>query len=331
MDNYNYYSINYSIATQERLNLDIREEVNVWTKIEHDYNQASIHLFDISDTYEANTVLINSNAIKYIENESIAEKLKSFEENKIYVLYPANMSREKQEYCLDLTMGIFLDKSDNPSRDILTESYYDSVKVLGINHSSHPYRSKLLYKPIIILDNMETTYINRYLNPMYYTSDFLYDISNSDFDQIKNDNNLNNEIVRVTNAKELYYYNRNLIERNAKLISAVTFLILILGIMITIFTIKLEFMANGLEISIKKTLGYGLLERNKHLILLPIIIVFFCMIIGLSFVLISGYGDPKYILISFAFMLSSELLLTIIQCRKLDKTNTILLLKGAKQ
>jgi hypothetical protein len=120
--------------------------------------------------------------------------------------------------------------------------------VLGINSGRNVYRSVFLKNPIVIFDSMEGSYINRYLNPLYLANDFLYKASNSDFEEfIKASLNAGHVTTRVTNAWELYLYNRAGIERNLKLMNAISALIMLLEILMIVFVVRLEYTVNGIE------------------------------------------------------------------------------------
>jgi len=213
---------------------------------------------------------------------------------------------------------------------LVTETYSGNSTILGVNSHTSFYKSKFIKNPIVIMDNTKHSVTNRYLNELYFATEILYRIPQSDFDKFIEDNEMGNEIIKITNAKDLYYYNRSAIERHLKLMSAISLFIVLLEVEMIVFTVRLEYTVNGVEMSVKKILGYGVLAREKQLILIPSIIVPICTVSAVIIAHIFNVGNPLYVLSSGIVLLAAEILFVFSQCVRMDKIRTSLILKGTK-
>jgi hypothetical protein len=172
--------------------------------------------------------------------------------------------------------------------------------------------------------------VDSYLNPLYIGYDVLYDVPQADVDRFIVDNGLQNEIIKVTNAGELYRHNRSAVERNAKLMTAVSVFLLLLEVAMVVFVTQMEYTVNGIEMVIKKTLGYGVFERCKRLILLSAVLVPLCTVGVAIAAALLHIGDAAFVLASGAVLLATELICAALQCARMDKIKTALILKGAR-
>lgn len=333
---YNYYSISYTLETMEKLNIDRKANEDLWYRFNALFGDSSIRSVDFTTPEYGNAVFMNKNAAEQMMpyvSKDLASKLQSATEEKLYIFFPENCSSDSINNAKALfttTCLHFEDEDIDKEELIVTETYSGSSKILGINSNLTLYKSRFLKNPIIALDNTKRSMTNRYLNELGFARETLYSVPQSDFDRYIADNNMQNEFVRVTNAKDLYYYNRSTIERNFKLTTALSLLILLLEIAMIVFAVRLEYTVNGVEMSVKKTLGYGVLARGKRLILLPAILIPICTAAAVTIVHMFNLGNPFYVFICGVVLLLGEIIFVISQCIRMDRIKTSLILKGAK-
>jgi hypothetical protein len=331
---HSYYTINYSMTTRQN-NILRKSDEELWAEFDNSFGSSSIRLVDISESYSRSTVLLNKNAVEIILphiSADLALKLKSASEEKLYMFFPERYG-DANSVTADISMATvtFLhDKqgNENDYREVIT--YEGESDILGIHKQRHLLRSSFLRNPIVIIDNTRHTDAESYLNPLYIAYDVLYDIPKEDFEMFIANNGLQNEIVKVTDAKELYRHNRSTVERNAKLMTAVSVFLLLLETAMVVFVIRLEYTINGIEMVIKKTLGYGIFGRSKRLILLTAALIPLCTVSAIVAAALLNIGNTIFVAASGCILLVAELIFVAAQCARMDKIKTALILKGAK-
>jgi hypothetical protein len=333
--NHSYYTINYSAETRAK-DGDAYEksDENIWVEFDNLFGGNSIRLVDLSVSYDHETVLVNKNAAELMRayiSEDLYSNIMLANDEKVYIFLPEGSRKVNETAVRGMASAVFLhDKRDQEDAYLKVETYTGKSEILGIHSQEHLLRSAFLSNPIVILDNTTHLDADSYLNPLYIAYETLYSITDADFNHFIAINGLQNEIVKVTDAKGLYLYNRSAIERNLTLISTVSILLLLLEAAIILLTIRLEYTVNGVEIAIKKTLGYGTLGRIKRLILMPVLIVPICTLAAAAMVMFTSFGGESYVLAGGAILLSSETVFAAVQSAKMDRIKTSLILKGAK-
>jgi hypothetical protein len=312
-----------------------KSDEELWVEFDGLFSDNSIRLVDISESYSRNTVLLNKNAVElmvpYVSSD-LAEKLSAANEEKLYMFFPeSHIGSESVSADANMAAVTFLhDKDGAESGYLEIGAYKGTSKVLGIHKQRHLLRSAFLQNPTVIIDNTEHTGAESYLNPLYIAYDVLYDVPKQGIDRFITDNELQNEIVKVTDAEELYRHNRSTVERNAKLMTVVSVFLLLLEAAMVAFVIRLEYTINGMEMVIKKTLGYGFFGRGKRLILFPLILVPLCTAGTTIAVSLLHIGNVFFIPIGGGVLLVAELVFAASQCARMDKMKTALILKGAR-
>jgi hypothetical protein len=333
--NHSYHTINYSAETRAKDGAaSEKSDENIWIAFDKLFGGNSIRLVDLSASYGHETVLVNQNAAELMRTyigEDLYSKILSAKDEKVYIFPPESYPKINETAVREMASATFLhDKRGREEAYLTVETYKGKAKILGIHSQEHLLRSAFLSNPIIILDNTTHLDADSYLNPLYIGYEILYSIPDADFNNFLAAGGLQNEIVKVTDAKELYLYNRSTIERNLKLTAAVSILLLLLEAAIILFTIRLEYTVNGVETAVKKTLGYGILGRAKRLLLAPVLIVPICALAAAAAVTLTNLGGERYVLASGAILLLAEVFFAIAQSARMDRIKTALILKGAK-
>lgn len=331
---YNYYKINHTAQSEHRLNLPKDTDDELWYEFDRCFGGSSVSLVDLSGYFDYNAVLVNENAVDFMlpyVSEDLAAKLNAATEDKLYVYFPRNFSSEAIDRAIGMAATVFLHtEQESNATHMIYDEYEGRSELLGINSNSRLYRSAFLRDPIVIMDNTRRMDGDQFLNPLYVATEILYRIPQEKFDSFIADKNMENEIVKVTNAIGQYYFNRAGIERNIKLMCAISIFIAVLEALTIVFTLRLEYTVNGVEMAIKKTLGYGVLERAGRIALMPFIIIPICTAGAAILVHVYAYGNNLYVIACGAVILIAETTFVISQCTRLDRVKTALILKGAK-
>ncbi len=331
---YSYYRLNYSMETSRRENItevQDRERVTaLWREFNKRFGNSAICSFDLTGTFNYETVLLNYNAVNNFVNCTNVDLIDCFsgvKSNCMYVFLPEKKNCPTDEVLSSIKSLYLRNQADV---ELIVKTYRGSTNITGVNKTTNLYRSNLLRTPIIILDTVEVSYTDRYLNPQNYGENMLYMVSKEDFNGFVYEYSLNGEIVTVTNVKDLYHYYLSNFERNIKIISVVSFFILVLDIMMIVFLTNIEYMYNGLELAIKKTLGYNIFIRNTRVVALPIIIIPICTFCAYIIVTVSNYGNPLPVLFVGILLIITELFITLFRCAWAENKNTASVLKGEK-
>lgn len=331
-ENYNYYRFYYSLANSDRNNITEKQDFEridlLWKDFEQKFGNDSICAFDMTETFEIQTILLNSNAarkLQYCKNSDLLNKISKTEENKIYIFFPENQKFAPNTFTAYIRSLFLRGRNDI---EIIEDSYKGTSNLIAINKTTNAYRSTILKQPVIILDTVNTPYTERYLNPKYYGENILYKISPDCFKMFTEEHKIADEIVTVTNAKDLYFHNYNGFERNIKLISVVSLLICVLEIIMIIFLINLEYINHGIELAIKKTLGYSIVSRNFRAFIIPIILIPICTILSCITLYVSNLGSSIHAFLIGVLLLIFEIIFTLYRSIKIEYKNISTILKG---
>ncbi len=329
---YNYYRFYYSVSTSNRENIsEIQDHERMdylWNDFDKTFGNSAICTFDLSDTFDTEAILINNNAIKnlnYSKNSELISKISGATKNKIYVFLP-DKTIYSEKTIIPAIRTLFL--KGESDKEIIIDTYKGNANLVAINKTTNTYRSTQLKRPIIVLDMLESSYTERYLNPKYYGENMLYRISDDEFNLFSSKHSLLNEIVTVTNSRKLYLHNYSGFERNIRLMAAISVLICVLEFMMIIFFVNLEYINHGLELAIKKTLGYGIFLRNIKIFLVPLIIIPLCSIVAYIIISISRFGNIVSSIIISLLLLIVELFFTAYRCSIIERKNISNILKG---
>lgn len=328
---YNYYRFYYSISNVSN---KISEEQDyeridlLWKDFDKEFNDDSICIFDMTETFETPTILLNSNAVQqlgYCKNKEFLNTLSKTEKNKIYIFFPDHSEHTLKNFS-QYIYSLFL--RGQKDIEIIGGYYKGDTNLVSVNKTTNIYRSTVLKQPIVILDTVETSYTERYLNPKYFGENILYITNNEQFNMFVMQHSLIDKDITITNSKELYYHNYLGFKRNIKLIFIVSLLICLLEIIMIVFLLNLEYISHGVELAIKKTLGYTIISRNIRIFLVPIIIIPICTIVSYIIINTLNLGNPIFTILIGALLLIFEMLFVVYRSIKIECKNISTVLKG---
>ncbi len=335
---YEYYWLNYKMfnklgKTYEDTNLVHQE---VYKQFQDKAVQYIDLTGDLSITYP--TILINYAA----KNELLSSNekfqfLPSEIDEKIYLFFPdKKIKQETQDIAISICGLLFNSKSsyEHPLYGEFKESfeiqeYSDHIELLGIHDAAHLYRSKLIKNPIIILNNTHQILDARSAShQFYYAYHVLYNLTEEEFNSFVKKHQLEDQIVRRTNALEFYEHNWTIIKRAVKLASSLSVFLLALELILILLILKMEYRMHSVEIALKKVLGYSLFARNRQVLILSLCTSLFSVFAAGIVALVFHLQEGMYVATAGLLVFSIEALYVYYKINTIEKMKIATILKG---
>lgn len=272
-------------------------------------------------------VLTNKNTIDYLISK--IPELKNIDlEKKVYYFIPQKYQMEDLSDELNHVFQYYEQLEGN--EEIFY--YQEQVSELIAINEFHLNRSKVYTNPVIIFNNRDADKVDlsvaRGMAKTFYAHDILYDIAADDFDAFIEQNYLMNDIVIKTNVYELYLNHLSNLKRAAILSLVLSVFFVVLDFILIRFVLELEYSINAKELTLKKTLGYTVFEKNKKIIVLSLITN---LLSGITMVIIAALTEVynfQHILPAFVVLLLFELLMIGRNINRIEKESITKILKG---
>lgn len=140
--------------------------------------------------------------------------------------------------------------------------------------------------------------------------------------------NAHNIKFSITNMMDYFKHESIKLERTAYLSFVLAIMFIVLQIMILFSIIQLEYTVNAIELSIKKILGYSMVERFKKHYLLSFVLYTISLIAAEIISKTMQFGNVNFILYGILFMYFMENLIFTILAQKYDRNQIQKILKG---
>ncbi|EGI2114996.1 DUF1430 domain-containing protein [Listeria monocytogenes] len=330
--NYNYTRLEYRlIENKDGTITDSQQDGIVQEKFYRQFFKKfnATLLTNISDLLDTNGVLANKNAFKYLSHQ-IKELKSSNLDKDIYFLIPKKLSNNI-EIISQLKNAINFYEGEGFAYNYDVIYYEDNINIINIDEN-YTYGSQLVENPVIIYNNVNRdklkSPISKDTQNVNYVHDIMYDISNKEFNNFIKQNNLQGQIVSKTNVMDSYNKNWNNAKRVLYINLVFTILVLILEFIVITSIIKLEYEVNSIELSIKKVLGYSMIEKNKKIILITFITTIISIISTLIAASILQLDKTFYLAIGGTVILVLELLVIAFYIYKIERSKIQKILKG---
>lgn len=293
-------------------------------------------LKDISSFLMVEGISANKNAFEYL-SDKIAE-LRDINLNKdIYYLLPEKM-KTNSEVIGNLDGYIRFNGGDKFDYDYDIIYYHENIDVVGIDEDSF-YGSDLIKNPAIVYNNMSEdkvkiqdsdNYVN--VNEIDYLNDAMYKISSNDeldeFNKFIVEYNLEDQNVVKTNILEKYINSWIIAKRILYINLVFSILVLLLEFIIISSIIRLEYEVNAIELSIKKVMGYSLLEKNRKIIMMTVTTTISSMIAAVIIARIVETKEVYYLVFGGLIILILELSVITYYIYKIENSKIQKILKG---
>ena len=132
----------------------------------------------------------------------------------------------------------------------------------------------------------------------------------------------------LTNVMDRFEYNWLVLKRSMILNIIISILFIILDLLVNGIIVKLEYQICAIELSLKKILGYSVIERNKQLLLMTGIFNILSLIVAIVVCKFNYIGNLVLVGIGDAILLILQFSVIIMNATKLEKENVNKILKG---
>ena len=286
-------------------------------------------LVNITQSQEDDTILANKNAFDYLLGQ--IEELKGADLKKdIYFILPKDLSKDKD--LIDrLNHRVKVYEGDFYQYDFGVIYYEDNVEIITIDEF-FLNGSDLIKNPIIIYNNTVANIANYPINEKDFKStyhhDIMYKISQNEFDSFIEEYGLTDQFRSITNVLEKYEYQWDIVKRVLYMNVILSVLVLILELIIIHSIIRLEYEVNAIELSIKKILGYSIMEKNKKILLMTITSTVISIVVAVAIGIITNVEEVYYVAVGGLFILILEASVILAYIRKIEESNIQKILKG---
>ncbi|WP_243122771.1 DUF1430 domain-containing protein [Haloimpatiens lingqiaonensis] len=214
--------------------------------------------------------------------------------------------------------------------------YDDNIHIVGIDEDN-VYGSDLIKNPVIIYNNMEVHRIksendDEYREPLNELDDVIYKISSNDdiykFNKFLEKYNLVGQNIYKINALEKYENMWKIAKRILYINLVFSILVLLLEIIVINWIIKMEYKINAIELSIKKIVGYSILEKNRKIIIMTVITTTMSILTAIILNIIMKTQKAYYLALGGVVILIFEVLIIIFNIQKVENCEIQKILKG---
>lgn len=286
----------------------------------------------VKDLSSANigAISANRNAFDYLSSK--IDELNSLNLDKdFYFILPEGMENDL-EIIDALKISVPFNEVVDSVYDYDVIYYHDNIDIVGIDED-YVYGSHLVKKPAIIYNNMSEDQVKSLkFNSLDEIYDLMYQISSEDqldkFNKFITEHNLEGQFIQKINVLEKYE-NMWIVAKRVLYINLVfSALVLLLEIIIINSIIILEYKVNAIELSIKKVLGYSILQKNRKIIMMTVITTISSMLIAIIVNIIMKTQIGHYLALGGLIILILEVSVITFNINKIEKSNIQKILKG---
>ncbi|WP_058953091.1 DUF1430 domain-containing protein [Clostridium tyrobutyricum] len=311
-----------SIAVQETFYREFFKEFN------------AIALKNISQVVSVKTISANRNAFDYLSS-----KIKEFNhlnsDKDFYFILPDKM-KGNSKIIEELKQSVPSSSIHGFVCDYGIIYYNDNIDIVGIDED-YIYGSDLIRNPAIVYNNMsadqvENQSVLKSIGSVDEIYDVMYKISSEEqrdkFNKFIVKHNLQDQIVQKVNVLEKYEKMWIISKRILYINLVFSILILLLEIIIINSIITLEYKVNAVELSIKKILGYSILQKNRKIIMMTVITTAASILTAFVINMIMKTEKGYYLAFGGISILILELVIITFYIYKIENSQVQKILKG---
>lgn len=312
------------------------DSANVQSKFYKEFFEEfhALSVKNITDFLEIESIFTNKNAFDYLSSK--IDEINNVDLNKdFYFILPEKM-KDNVDVINNLKSCVEFNEGDNFIYDYDVIYYHDNMDIVGINEDDI-YGSELIKNPAIIYNNMLENKVKIQSDDQFERNDdYLYDTmyklsSNNDFDKLNKfieEHNLKDQIVQKVNVLEKYENSWIIAKRILYINLVFSALVLLLEFIIINSIIRLEYKINAIELSIKKVIGYSILEKNRKIIMMTVITTILSMIISVIVGVIMKVQEAYYLAFGGMVILILESSVIIFYINRIENSKILKILKG---
>lgn len=267
-------------------------------------------------------IFCDAGSVNYIK-EKIPEYKNFNFENKIYFIAPKKFLN-KFEFEEILFLYSAYDKS-NWKTNYETSEYRSNVELISFNNSD---KLKVYFEknPVIIFDNRNANQID-YPRDIFLCRATFMDVTKQQWNEISNNNQLNLNQTYLNSVNQNYQYELSKATNVGTFSLLLIFIVILIETLIIKSLVQYEFVVNGMELVVKKILGYRLISKYKKLFLLTILSELTILIILTLCFFNSSF--LFYIFLSVGVFLLIDFFIIFQYIIKMERINMQKVLKGA--
>ncbi len=332
-DDYSYIKEQFDIG--KRHNEDTEEYMNRQAAILYNaYRSDRIALNTIlcRDDTDRKYIVVNDNADKVLEE---LNEVKSFDYDLgVHILIPEVWWEDRdyigEQASHSLALNLY---SSFEGQKYELIKYSGTKKVLNV-HEDYEEKTGYEVNPIIVYITVDNNFfpakVEKLENVTSIIDYAMFKFNESDITELEKEYSLSSKHIYIyrENVKGCYDYYKGNINRRLLVNSWISVLLMAMEISIVFSVLKLEYSVNSLELAVKKTLGYGMLAKNKALLIL--MLVSDCIGIAITEILALMYKVTDWYdgLIVGIIIGIIEILIMLLFAGRLERANTIRILKG---
>ncbi|SEN97341.1 hypothetical protein SAMN05192533_1344 [Mesobacillus persicus] len=293
----------------------------------NNFNPIVLFEMDYSMSIQSEVIQTNNNSLGYLSEQISVLRNKKLDKP-FYFLVPSKI-RDEPNTLYEIER-IFKNENKSPSYGEYSIIYYDeNIEIIKMKKGD-VYETKMVKNPIVFLNNYPANNINEPLGTDFksFLLVTMYKSTDSELTRFIKENQLTDQIIINTNVYENYKHQLKKAKRILYINIAFSVLILFLEFLILSLVIRLEYNLHALEFSVKKILGHSMIEKNKRLVFLTIIITVMSTMISALVGSNFGLSEVKSVLAGGFIILLLEIF-TIIYCiSKVERAQVPKILKG---
>lgn len=321
------------------INDDLTKEIS-YKAYSEKFNDADIILmscFAERDFFGQYVIAYNKNSTDYLAEELDGIDFGALEDNKVYAfvpnkIYDGNFGKSNSKVLNEIT-NKFIDW-DGSYDDGAQIMYYDGkAKLISLDGRSD-FNSRYYENPVVIFIN-----IDEKLYPRVNTGDLnlasdtyfkMYDMSKKEYKDFFEENSLDNYDVQCFNFNigDRYHYNLGVMQKSLYICCILTALFLVLNMLITFVTVRIDFSVNAVELALKKVMGYSLFARQRKLFIGSGIAALLSTAAAVIFNQVMELSALPYVFIAGFVFSAADIFVTLLVVRKTEREQISKILKG---
>ena len=263
-------------------------------------------------------------------SEDVIEVVESCIEEKIYVLIPAGKKRDTANV-ISNNIGIICCGKNSDGVSVEVMEYDGNAEIISVKGDADLYKSTFVEDPIIIIDNLSQPFAQRCMNKLGFCQNTMYDTNDETLFLLleKYSFSFDKNVVE-TSVEELFLYYASTFQKICKLVSGISVLMILLDITIIILLVWVEYSLRGKEIILKKILGYSIYQQNEKLLQISVLVSIMAVLLSALLIVLLDYGNIYFAIVCGLFVMIFEIITMIGMCVRMNKLQTVPVLKGAK-
>ena len=337
-----YYYIKLMYRMRENRDGIIKDTLDESDNVQAIFNREFFEKYnaiEVKNIYEylgIQGISANKNAFDYLSSKIDELRYITLDKD-FYFLLPKNIKKDSEIIDL-LKEYIKFRENDNFVYDYDVIYYHENIDIVGIDED-YIYGSNLIKNPAIIYNNLGVNQLKTQISDgdqdasksdNFY--DTMYKLSSEDelyeFNKFIKEHNLQNPVVSKTNVLEKYENSWNIAKRVLYINFVFSCFVLILQFIIITSIIALEYKVNAIELSIKKVMGYSILEKNWKIILMTALITILSVLLGNVVAILTEMKEVYCLAFGGGIILILELSVIIFYINKIENSKIQKILKG---